>query len=141
MPAPTCEAEEGVSDGETYEMAPRVLAQPPDVIRALLRYREVVDPRTGSILFLGGGRRYRSDPFHPGFLAGMEERAELVRRLRRIEPRDRLLLFLWYVDGLPVTEIAQRMGISRMQCYRRRDRALKAIMVDGTHAGEPPGPV
>jgi hypothetical protein len=104
-----------------------LLSDPSDVIRALTRFGDVFDPRTGSILFLGGTRGFRTEPFHPGFLAGVEERAELARRLHRLGQRERLLLFLWYVEGDSASEIAERLGISRVHCYRLRNRALTAL--------------
>jgi DNA-directed RNA polymerase specialized sigma24 family protein len=101
------------------------------IIRALARTRHAVDPRTGSIIFVGGAKSGNKDPFSGAFLAGIEERSELVRRLRLIEPRDRMLLFLWYVEGLPVTTIAQRLGISRVHCYRLRKRAFQQMTTLG----------
>lgn len=98
-----------------------------EIIRALARTRHAVDPRTGSIIFVSGAKSGNKDPFGGVFLAGIEERSELVRRLRLIEPRDRKLLFLWYVEGLPVTTIAKRLGISRVHCYRLRKRALQQM--------------
>ena len=97
------------------------------IIRALAHTRQAVDPRTGSIIFLSGAKSGNKDPFSGAFLAGIEERSELVRRLRLIEPRERLLLFLWYVEGLPVTTIAERLGISRVHCYRLRKRAFEQM--------------
>lgn len=81
-------------------------------------------------MHLSVGAGHRRDAFHPGLVAGLEERAELAARLRRIGPRERLLLFLWYAEEQPVTAIAQRLGVSRVHCYRLRDRALRE-MTDG----------
>ena len=105
-----------------------LLTETSDVIHALMRFHDGLDPRTGSILFLGGTKTFRSDPFHPGFLTGVEERGELLRRLRRIGSRERLLLFLWYVDGWSASDIAQHLGISRVHCYRLRNRALNDMV-------------
>jgi DNA-directed RNA polymerase specialized sigma24 family protein len=99
-----------------------------DVVRALGRYGDEAGPRTGSVMFVGGAPPRSRDPFHPGVIAGMEERAELARRLRRLDDRDRLLVFLWYVRGWPVPNIAAHLGISRVHCYRVRDRALRAMV-------------
>ena len=107
-----------------------LLREPADVVRALRRFGDFVDPKTGSILFLGGTRRRGGDPFHPAFLTGVEERTELARRLQRLAPRERLLLFLWYVEGWPAARIAERLEISRVHCYRLRNRALRDTVAD-----------
>jgi Homeodomain-like domain-containing protein len=99
-----------------------------DLVRALARYGDEAGPRTGSVMFVGGAPSRSRDPFHPGVVAGLEERAELARRLRRLDSRDRLLVFLWYVQGWSVPNIAARLGISRVHCYRVRDRALRAML-------------
>lgn len=99
-----------------------------DLIRALARYGDEAGPRTGSLMFVGGAPPRSHDPFHPGVIAGLEERAELARRLRRLDDRDRLLVFLWYVRGWSVPNIAAHLGISRVHCYRVRDRALRAML-------------
>ena len=103
---------------------------PSDLVRALARYGDEAGPRTGSVMFVGGAPPRSRDPFHPGVIAGLEERAELGRRLRRLGDRDRLLLFLWYIQGWSVPDIAARIGISRVHCYRVRDRALRAMLDD-----------
>jgi DNA-directed RNA polymerase specialized sigma24 family protein len=105
-----------------------------DVIRAFGRCRDLDEPRSGSIVHrissTGGDRS--GDPFHPWLLAGLEERAELADRLRRVGPRERRLLFLWYAEGQPVSAIAKTLGISRVHCYRLRDRAIQAMLADAT---------
>src|SRR5919197_644461 len=65
---------------------------------ALRRYGELFDPRTGSVIGVSrGGRHWSGDPFQPGFLGAVEERTELARRMTaRLQPRERLLLVLWY---------------------------------------------
>lgn len=69
-----------------------------------------------------------TDPFRSGFLNRMDERDELARRMRRrLDGRARLLLYLWYVADLPVSRVAGRIGVSRVHCYRLRDRALNAL--------------
>jgi len=99
-----------------------------DLVRALARYGDEAGPRTGSVMFVGGAPPRSRDPFHPGVIAGLEERAELARRLHRLSDRDRLLVFLWYVEGWSVPNIAAHLGISRVHCYRVRDRALRAML-------------
>jgi len=96
---------------------------------ALRRYGEVFDPRTGSVIRVSrGGRDWSGDPFRPGFLGAVEERTELVRRmLARLQPRERLLLALWYVSDMQPTVIARELQVSSVHCYRLRDKALRAL--------------
>ncbi|HEY8201643.1 MAG TPA: hypothetical protein VII47_09840, partial [Actinomycetota bacterium] len=42
-------------------------------------------------------------------------------------PRERLLLVLWYVSDMPPTVIARQLNVSRVHCYRLRDKALRAL--------------
>jgi DNA-directed RNA polymerase specialized sigma24 family protein len=96
---------------------------------ALRRYGEVFEPRTGSVIGVSrGGRDWSGDPFRSGFLGAVEERAELARRMMsRLQPRERLLLVLWYVSDMQATVIARQLQVSRVHCYRLRDKALRAL--------------
>jgi hypothetical protein len=100
------------------------------IVRALSQLNDGVHLRSGSVMFLGATRGVAWDPFSGGFLASVEERRELTRRLRLLEPRDRVLLYLWYTARWQVTAIAQHIGISRVHCYRLRDRAM-LVMTTG----------
>ncbi len=105
-----------------------MLDHPSDVIRVLVRYMDVFDPSTGSIVFVGRSRtRFGHPAFRGGLIAGIEERAELVRRLHRLHPRKRNVLCLWYMTSLPATDIARRVGVSRMHCYRLKRQALSEM--------------
>jgi RNA polymerase sigma-70 factor (ECF subfamily) len=56
-----------------------------------------------------------------------EERRFLLGVLKAL-PRDRrVVLIAYYVDGLPMTEVAARLGISVQVANKRRDLAIKAI--------------
>jgi DNA-directed RNA polymerase specialized sigma24 family protein len=102
------------------------------VIEALSVLPAQYDPRTSSLLRV---RKGQGDPnatlFRPGFLAGFEERAELMRRLRLLDARSRTLLLLWFVEGHPVAHIAAWLGISRVHCYRLKKAALRAMLDEG----------
>jgi DNA-directed RNA polymerase specialized sigma24 family protein len=105
-----------------------VLDHPSTVIRALAAYMDVFDPRTGSLIVVGrSGGQAESEPAR-GLSARIEERAELVRRLHLLDPRKRNVLCLWYMTGLPATEIARRVGVSRVHAYRLRNQALAEII-------------
>ena len=107
---------------------------------ALRRYGDCFDPRTGSLIAPSRtGHDHTGDPFQPGFLRGVEERAELARRMAaRLKPRERLLLVLWYVSDMQVTAIARHLNVSRVHCYRLRDQALRALC-DAGPAERPQG--
>jgi DNA-directed RNA polymerase specialized sigma24 family protein len=116
---------------------------PLSVAAALRRYGEVFDPRTGSVIGVSRGTwDWSGDPFRSGFLGAVEERAELMRRMMsRLQPRERLLLVLWYVSDLQATVIARQLQVSRVHCYRLRDKALRALCDDpqGSRNAEPGG--
>ena len=101
-----------------------------DVVRALIRFTDWWQPITSSILQVGGARRSSgySDGIRDGLLDTMDERSELSRRVRKLDDRDRRILFLWYVKELPAHEVAREVGISRRQCFRRRSASLRALV-------------
>lgn len=107
---------------------PELLSDRGQVIDALARFHDGHPPRTGSLMSVGGGRRQSHEVFGYGFLSQIEEQAELERRLAALPARDRLLLLLWYTEGWPVTAIAEHLQISRVHCYRVRDRAIAHII-------------
>ncbi|HEY7400025.1 MAG TPA: hypothetical protein VH989_03900 [Actinomycetota bacterium] len=111
-----------------------VLQTHESVIRALVTYTDWWQPSSSSVLQVGGARRSgneHSDGLRSGLLDTLDERTELCRRVQTLEPRDRSLLFLWYVRQLPVDEIASEVRISRRQCFRRRSAAVHAIVALG----------
>jgi hypothetical protein len=109
---------------------------PEQVIRGLVRYTDWWQPSTTSVLQVGPARRAQgyTDGIPPGLLGSLDERAELCSRMQQVAARDRLLLFLWYVQQLPVDEIAPIVKISRRQCFRRRAAAIKEIVKLGDPA-------
>ena len=111
---------------------------PAEVIRGLLTYTDWWQPATTSVLQVGLARRSRDlpDGIRDGLLESLGDRAELCRRMQRVGPVDRTILFLWYVRQLSAQDIARAVGISRRQCFRRRARAVRAVI----DAGQPPGP-
>lgn len=104
-----------------------------EVERCLITYTDWWQPTTGSLLHVKAARRASgpSDGLHPGLLETLEERAELCRRVCRLEDRDRELLFLWYVQQLDEEDIAQALRISRRHFFRLRAQAVRAIVKMG----------
>ncbi len=103
-----------------------LLTDQAQVVRALSSFTEGVRPASSSILSIGNRRR-SADLLGFGALARVEEHAELTRRLKRLASRERLLLLLWYAEGWPAVAIAEHLGISRIHCYRLRNRAIEAL--------------
>ena len=100
------------------------------VIHCLVTYTDWWQPATSSVLQVGAARRDANhyDGFGSGLLDTLDERSEICRRVWRLEERDRHLLFLWYVEQIPVDAISRRLGISRRQCFRRRGRAIESLV-------------
>jgi DNA-directed RNA polymerase specialized sigma subunit len=106
-----------------------VFASGDDVIRALLTYTDWWQPSTGSIIEVGAARRdsTASDGIRSGLLETLDGRTELCRRMAKLTPRQRHLLFLWYVRQLAAHEIARELHISRRQCFRLRSKAIRSL--------------
>jgi DNA-directed RNA polymerase specialized sigma24 family protein len=105
-----------------------VLRDPGEIVRALKRFRDCYDPRTTSVLSFTSHADPHGDPFRRGFISHFEERAELIRRLRLLDERERLLLLMWHTEGRPVTEIARLLGMSRVHAYRVQRKALDQML-------------
>jgi len=99
-----------------------------EIIFALREYGDVYDPQSSSVFQIARSRSADVEPFRQGFLSGFESRVEIVRLLRVLDARSRTLLVLWYHESRPVTRIARELDISRIHCYRLRDRALKKML-------------
>ena len=110
-----------------------VFGTPHQLTAALARIGDGYGPKSRSVLARDRAWDPDAEPFGRGFLTGLEERTEIRRLLGALDVRDRRLLILWYVEGRPVTAIARALGISRVHCYRLRDRALHR-MVDASAA-------
>jgi hypothetical protein len=106
------------------------LDSPTDVIRGLITYMDWWQPSSTSVLQVGPARRSYGigDGIRTGLLERLDERVELGRRMRVLDEMDRRLLYLWYVAQTPAATIADVLGISRRQCFRRRASAIKRIV-------------
>src|SRR5205809_7843894 len=101
-----------------------MLSSREEVVGSLLRYTDWWQPTTSSVLQVGWARRGAepADGIRVGLLDTLDERAELCRRMRKIDDTDRHILFLWYVKQLPAQDIARAVGNSRRQWFRPRAR-------------------
>lgn len=100
-----------------------------DVVRSLLRYTDCWQPVTGSVVAgIGAPGRRRGDGLRSALVSGLEEREELRWRLAHLDDRDRQILFLFYVDYASSAEVAEQVGLSERQCYRRRNEAVNRLV-------------
>jgi DNA-directed RNA polymerase specialized sigma subunit len=102
------------------------------VVRCLLTYTDWWQLISASVLQTGGrNRRFADDGFHPGLVETLDERMEMCRRMTELTPKERDVLFFWYVSQLPAHEIARLVKISRRQCFRIRSKAVRRIVEQG----------
>jgi len=101
------------------------------VIMALVRYTDWWQPSTTSVMQVPRRGASNGDGIRPGLLETLDLRTELCRRMQLVSDRDRELLYLWYLEQLPVGDIAKALRISRRQCFRRRAAAIRTIVDAG----------
>jgi hypothetical protein len=103
------------------------------VERALARYTDPLQPRSGSISAVPTARAGADGaPFHPALLDGLEERAELRRRMAWLEEEAAVVLVRWYIEGVRPEAIARGLGRSVRHVYRRRADAIRLLVDLGT---------
>ncbi len=69
-------------------------------------------------------------PVSDGFENSLLERLSLRNALQSLSPEDRELLFLRYVNDVPVPVISRLYHISRFAVYRRLKSILKKVRVE-----------
>ena len=109
-----------------------------DVVRCLVTYTDWWQPSSTSVLQVGPSKRAAAltDGMRPGLLESLGDRVELRRRMQCLEPRERDVLFLWYVHQLSAIDIAKTLRISRRHCFRIRAAAMRKLVDLGE---TPPG--
>ena len=60
-------------------------------------------------------------------LALLEDRANLERALRALDPRERVILYLRFYENVSQAEVAKRFGVSQMHVSRLQARALEKL--------------
>lgn len=68
------------------------------------------------------------EPFCLGFLDSIETRKELIRRLNKLEVKEKTMLVLFYTLNKPIIYIAQKLHLCWRHCYRIKKRALEKIV-------------
>lgn len=101
------------------------------VVRALVRFTDPLQPRTGSVTVASGRPGNGELPFHPALLDGLEEREELRRRMACLPDEDATVLVRWYVEGASPEVIARDLRRSRRHVHRRRGAAVAALVALG----------
>jgi DNA-directed RNA polymerase specialized sigma subunit len=113
-----------------------LLSSSQEVIRCLITYSDWWQVSSTSVIQVGNARRSKNlaAGFRQGLIETLDERTELSRRMTLLSDDDRMLLFLWYVKQLPMSDISREIGLSRRQCSRRRSKAIQNIADSGTQA-------
>ncbi len=63
-----------------------------------------------------------------GFLDSIEKKRELVKRLKKLEEREKTVLLLFYSLGKSIGCIGQELHLSCRHCYRIKNKALEKIV-------------
>jgi DNA-directed RNA polymerase specialized sigma24 family protein len=99
------------------------------VERALTRYTDPLQPRSGSVSVVPStkpsGDRF---PFHPALLDGLEERTELRRRMAWLGAEEATVLVRWYIEGARPEKIAGDLGRSVRHVYRYRVAGIERLV-------------
>lgn len=69
--------------------------------------------------------RHGADPLEP--LLEEENRADLIRAIGRLEERDRLILALYYQDGLTLKELGRVLGVTESRTCQLHARAINRL--------------
>lgn len=66
---------------------------------------------------------------HPqaGIMEAVEAKTAVEQAMEALEPQERDLVFLRYINDLPVGELAKLLGISRFAVHRKTQAALKKL--------------
>jgi len=63
-----------------------------------------------------------------GFLDTIDKRKELLRRLNKLEEREKTILLLFYTFGKAMNYIEQEICLSCRHCYRLKNKAIEKII-------------
>jgi hypothetical protein len=116
--------------GLVSSLVPSMLDSPGRVEWFLEAYTDWWQPPTTSMLQVAAARRSSDVPdgFQSGLLETLDERTELRRRVWMLHPRERKILFLWYIKQASPEEVARAAGMSRRHFFRCRGKAIQAIV-------------
>lgn len=97
------------------------------ILYTIARNLCIDEARRGKREFLTG-----EEPFFAGETSAAEEETILARTalfaaMERLDEEERELVFLRYVNEVPVQALARLYGISRFALYRRCEQALKKL--------------
>lgn len=103
-----------------------MLASTEDIEAALINEPQLFTFTGTPVRGEGSGSGAIADPFEA--VPSSEIQTELMMRIGSLPARERWLLFFWYGERLPVTDIARFLKISRVACYRLRRRAIDRLV-------------
>lgn len=62
-----------------------------------------------------------------GIMEAVEAKTAVEQAMEALEPQERELVFLRYINDLPVGDLAKLLGISRFAVHRKTEAALKKL--------------
>ena len=99
-----------------------------EIIHMLKKLNDFYCLKSGSIIRPQQEKVVNREPFIGGFLGSVDKRAEVARRLKKLERRQREILLLFYTFGKPVGFISKRFKISQRHFYRLKKKALDDLI-------------
>ena len=106
-----------------------MLSTPEKVISGLKTLNDCYYLKSKSIVYANHDSldsKYR-EPFRKGFLSEADKRFELIKRLNKLDDRERKILLLFYTFSVPIDHIAEEVGVSRRHCYRIKKKGIENI--------------
>ena len=107
-----------------------MLSTPEKVISGLKTLNDCYYLKSKSIVYANHDMpdsKYR-EPFRRGFLSEADKRFELVKRLNKLDDREKTTLLLFYTFSAPVDDIAKVVGVSWRHCYRIKKKGIENII-------------
>ena len=110
-----------------------MLDTPGEVIKTLKTLNDYYCLKSNFIIYPKSNKTDIRDrePFRPGFLSSIDERKELIRRLDKLNKREKTILVLFYTFAKPMDYIEHKLHLSCRQCYRIKKKALQNIISVG----------
>ena len=99
-----------------------------EIIHILKTLNDFYCLKSGSIICPKREKVVYREPFKGGFLGSVDRRTEVVKRLKKLETRQREILLFYYTFSKPVGFIASRCRISIRHFYRLKKEALEDMV-------------
>lgn len=107
-----------------------MLDTPGEVIKTLKTLNDYYCLKSNFIIYPKSNKTDIKDrePFCPGFLDGIEIRKELLKRLDKLDEKEKTTLLLFYTFYKPIAYIEHRLHLSSRHCYRIKKKAIENII-------------